>query len=60
MKRHKWEKERLDLKNSFAKQEQCKNCKLFRFMALGIWRYSKEKTTDENPFVKEIQNPGCI
>ena len=59
MKRHKWIKGAKDLKNKFAKQEKCEVCGIYRFHALGIWMYSKEKTTDDNPFVDTIQNNGC-
>ncbi len=59
MKRHKWIKGVKELKNMFTEQEQCESCKIYRFKALGSWMYSREKTTDKNPFVDRISNPGC-
>lgn len=60
MKRHKWEKERKDLLNTYTEQHQCVNCEIYRIKVMGTWMYSKEKTTNDNPFVKIIGNPGCI
>ena len=59
MKRHEWEKGRKDLVNDFTEQEQCYKCGLYRFRALGIWMYSKEKTTNDNSLVDTISNKGC-
>ena len=60
MKRHKWGKGRKDLQNEYTEQEQCINCGIYRFKALGIWMYSKDKTTDKNPLVETIRNTGCV
>jgi hypothetical protein len=60
MKRHRWEKGRKDLQNKFTEQEQCVKCGIYRIKAFGVWMYSKDKTTDKNPFAKEIRNPGCV
>lgn len=56
MKRHKWG---LLETNRFTKQQQCENCGLYRFKALGVWMYSLEKTTNSNPFVQTVINDGC-
>ncbi len=55
-KRHSWG----DLEtNKFTEQQQCKKCGVFRFKALGIWMYSKEKCTEENMFNIVVRNKGC-
>jgi hypothetical protein len=59
MKRHKWLKNLKELENSWTEQHQCEKCKLYRIKVMGSWRYSKEKTTDDNPFVETIMNEGC-
>jgi hypothetical protein len=56
MKRHKWKKTE---KNKFTEQEECINCGLYRIKPFKFWVYSKEKTTNENPFVDPVQNLGC-
>ena len=56
MKRHKWKKTE---KNKFTQQEECTNCGLYRIKPFKFWVYSKEKTTNETPFVDLVQNLGC-
>jgi len=56
-KRHKW--------NGFKKTnnteiQKCVKCKLYRFKALGIWMYSKDKPIKEDMFPNIIGNNGCI
>lgn len=60
MNRHSWDRGREDLKNKYTEQEQCIKCGLYRFKALGIWMYSKEKTTDNNPLPYGERNVGCV
>jgi len=60
MQKHKWNKSSQDLKNPYTEQHQCLVCGIYRIKILGFWRYSKEKTTQQNPFVKTSDNPGCI
>lgn len=55
-KRHSWGKlEKLTM----TEQQQCEKCGLFRFKWCNIWLYSKDKTTEEQPFAITIPNEGC-
>lgn len=54
--RHQWGNEE---KNTFTVVQQCLKCGLYRFKALGMWIYSKEKLTDKNPFPDHVPNEGC-
>ena len=60
MKRHKWDKETEDLKNRFTEQHQCFKCGVYRIRVFGKWAYSKQKTSNDYPFVKTVNNEGCV
>lgn len=56
MKRHSWGKVEI---NDFTEQQECKNCDLIRFDALGNWMYTYEKVSTINPFPDLVENEGC-
>ena len=57
--RHKWSKDVKQLKKIDTELEQCTKCNLYRFKALGIWMYTKEKLSDKNLYVHRVGNEGC-
>lgn len=62
--RHKWSGQ---VENSLTfsigdivEQQQCLKCGIYRYKALNMWHYTKEKVTNENMFPKRFHNKGCI
>lgn len=62
--RHKWsgqvENSLTFPKGDVVEQQQCLKCDIYRYKALNMWHYSKEKLTNENLFVDRFHNTGCI
>ncbi len=58
--RHKWDKQNEKLKNKFTEQHQCIKCGVYRIKVMGSWVYSKDMTSNNNPFVKTTKNQLCI